>query len=439
MGRPKKIKSGSDDVAAALAARVLEKSEQNSEVMATEKDREMADIVEDLRESGNRAPEGWIYRLDMDTGKETFLDKVSAALVDESWLARTYGGGDYRVQVRGFREDTGKYGYIMQRRYSVDAKIPRKTPKWATEREGMDSDAAMPDGLSGALTPGKPDDDMALLLKSQILDMVRSSAEQRRTDSQMQQASIQMMMSMMKQSSDMMQTMMATMLTSRQDGTAMLEKLLPVLTPRQSDPLELLAKLKALDGPKQGLGEIVEAIRSLRESSELFAPIRSGDDDDGMLSVVKSLAPGVMGMLTQAQAREAQAVGAGGVPRLAGSTATANYHMASPASVHESDSGKHEGAQMFDVWKSIAPFVPMIAEKAAMDDDPEEYGYSVVGFVPMMMRGTLRELANRPEAAQELVARFPALRPYPQWVESFVGGIRSAMSPDSQPTAEGNG
>ena len=91
---------------------------------------------------------------------------------------------------------------------------------------------------------------------------------------------------------------------------------------------------------------------------------------------------------------------------------------------------------MFDAWQEIAPFVPMIVEKAATDEDATEYAYSVVGFVPMMMRGTLRELANGPDAAQEFMRRFAPLRPYPQWTQQFVEGIRAAINPTPLPDSD---
>lgn len=345
---------------------------------------------------------------------ESFVDKVSATMISEEWLAKQYGGGEYRVQFRGPTKG-GKVGYTGQKRFSIDAKIPRKTPRY------QEASANPPSESGGGLTP---DGDMAMLLKSQIVDMVRSSSEQRRNDAQMQAATLQMMMTMMQQSSQMMQGMIATMVTAKGESTDLLTKLLPILAPKAvGDPLEMLIKLKALDGPKNNLSEMLEAIRQLKETSEMFGPQSS--DDDGMMGMVKSLAPSVMGLLANANER----ANANARPPMRSMMQPNPTGVLAPPMPATGDPTSTEEPEIVNPWKQITPFVPMILEKAATDEDAGDYAYSVVGFVPLMMRGTLRELANRPEAVQELTANFPAFAQYPTWTEAFIVGIREAINP----------
>ena len=418
MARPRK---GNRDAISALTGAAMAIANAEGEADETEQETEQeqaaSEIMSDVMGDGGVSPIARIYRQDGDTGMESFVDKVSATMISEEWLAKQYGGGEYRVQFRGPTKG-GKVGYTGQKRFSIDAKIPRRTPRY------QEPAVNPPNESGGGLTP---DGDMAMLLKSQIVDMVRSSSEQRRNDAQMQAATLQMMMGMMQQSSQMMQGMIATMVTAKGESTDLLTKLLPILAPKAGgDPLEMLIKLKALDGPKNNLSEMLEAIRQLKETSEMFGP--QGSDDDGMMGMVKSLAPSVMGLLANANERANANARPPMRPMARPSPVGA---LAAPMPHETGELPATEEPEIVNPWKQITPFVPMILEKAATDEDAGDYAYSVVGFVPLMMRGTLRELANRPEAVQELTANFPAFAQYPTWTEAFIAGIREAINPQA--------
>lgn len=398
-----------------------------------------ADTIATTMQESTREPRSTVKRLSDYDNKYATLDIVDAALVNEEWIQRTYGGGKYRVLTLGPLRD-GKWGYISNAVYEIDASVPfrgalmGRTPPKVHNADGSVAGAERGDTV------------MTDLVKSQMIELVQSQSDVRRQDREGSSTIMSMMVNMMKESSDrndrFMQLMM-TMMSQKPSGpnlTELLGAITPLIAPlltTRKDPIEMATQLMALTASGRGggsqLSEIIGAIKELRETADLFGSNDKEPEDASLLGTITRMAPQLLGMLSQQQQRELATAPAQPpafqpnppvMPMIPGQPMPA---MAQP----EDESG------MGMVTMMLRPYAGMLVERAMADDDPFDLGHSVALMIPVAMRDSVAAFIERESAAAEVIAAIPELAPYPAWVTGFVDGIRERYNPTEDDDADG--
>lgn len=403
-----------------------------------------ADTVAEARSGSTREPRATIKRLNDSDGKYAMLDSVDATNVTEEWVAKNYGGGKYRVLIHGPTVG-GRWGYIGSETYEIDASIPfRGSMMGRAPRATIHN----PDGTIA----GSGADDMAMLMKTQIVELVQSSADLRQRDREASSTQTAMLMKMMdessKRSAEFMQLML-TMMSAKPTGPSIVELLgaiSPLLAPllgSRKDPMDMAMQLMTLTGNKGGgsqLTEIISAVKELRETAGLFGPAEREPEDSSLLGTITRMAPQLLTMLSQQKVAEV----AGQPPVVAAPVAfQPNPPAESPMMVAAPVVGAAEGDDVGLVTMMLKPYASMLVERAMADDDPHDLGYSVALMIPMTVRNAVAAFIAQENAAAEVIAAIPALAPYPAWVGEFIEGVRERFNPsededgDDEPAPDG--
>jgi hypothetical protein len=372
-----------------------------------------------------------IKRLNEHDGKFATLDVVDASLVTEEWIQKTYGGGKYRVLTNGPTAN-GRWGYVRMDSYEIDLSVPFRGSMTGRAKPTVHNADGSVVGSAGA------DNDMAMLMKTQIVELVQSSADLRQRDRESSTTMQTMMMSMMsesaKQSREFMQLML-TMMGSKPTGpslTELLGAITPLVAPllgSRKDPIEVATQLMALTGGNRSggspLSEVLAAVKELRETADLFGP-QEREEDSSLLGTITRMAPQLLTMLTAQQQRELAAA------PVAVPTATATLQPNPPVFAPVATASTEDGT-MGLVTAMLKPYAGMLVERAMADDDPFDLGHSLAVMIPVAMRDAVAAFIEQESAAAELIAAIPELSPYPAWVGEFINGIRERFNPTEEP------
>lgn len=423
--------------ASAMAAAAEEAADMGGEDDAprTASGQRLTDAAADQIASGlsesTREARCTIKRLNEQDGKFATLDVVDASLVTEEWIQKTYGGGKYRVLTNG-PTASGRWGYIRMDSYEIDLSVPFRGSMTGRAKPTVHNADGSVVGSAGA------DNDMAMLMKTQIVELVQSSADLRQRDRESSTTMQTMMMTMMnesaKQSREFMQLML-TMMGSKPTGpsiTELLGAITPLVAPllgTRKDPIEVATQLMALTGGARGggsqLSEVIAAIKELRETADLFGP-QEREEDSSLLGTITRMAPQLLTMLSAQQQRELSSV-----PVVAPTvTATVQPNLPSFAPVATAQA---EDGSMGMVTAMLKPYAGMLVERAMADDDPFDLGHSLAVMIPVAMRNAVGAFIEQESAAADLIAAIPELAPYPAWVGEFINGIRERFNPTDDP------
>ncbi len=395
-------------------------------------------VITEAQGRSTKEPRATVKRLNEDDGKFATLDTVDASLVSEEWVQRTYGGGKYRVLIHGPVKGGG-WGYVGMESYEIDKSVP-----FRGSIMGRDQRATIHNPDGSVVGGPRLDADLNALMKTQIVELVQSSADVRARDRESSSAVMTMMMTMMKESSernDRFMQLMMTMMNQKPTGPSLTE-LLAAITPlvmpllgSRKDPLEMATQLMALTGgaAKGGassISEVVAAIKELRETADLFNP-GEREEDTSLLGTITRLAPQLLTLLTEQQRAALQAQPAPTPAPVAAATYQPAPSALPPAAMPQpAPVGAIEGEQdMGMVTAMLQPYAGMLVEHAMADDDPFDLGHSVAVLIPFGMRNAVAAFIERDTAAAEVIAAIPALSPYPAWVGEFIDGVRERYNP----------
>ena len=438
MGRPKKGTTARvAAAAAAAAAAVSEDDAPDAGEFRTANGDEIPDSVSEvLRENAatdTREARATVKRLNEEDQKYYTLDVVDAALANEEWIQRTYGGGKYRVYINGPNKTTGRTGFIRLLTFEVDRSVPFLGSIAGRNKAAMSPTLHNADGSVAR----RGDDDMALVFKSQILELVKDSAEARQRDREGSSAMLTMMTSMMAQQSQQNQQFMQLMmglLTAQKNTPAlpeMIGALAPLLSPVISsltvrkDPLESATQLVALMNSSKpatnGLTDVIAAVKELRETADLFNN-NEPREDDSLLGTVTRMLPQLLPLLTAQQQRELAATMPTAPVAMTPTIPAPSVMGELPlATVSADPSGVEDDMSL--VLGMMRTYGEQLVERARNDDDPYDLGRSVASVIPITMRNAASAFALREDAAAQILAAVPALAPYPAWVNEFVEGV----------------
>lgn len=371
--------------------------------------------LEDADDDGERPPEVRVSRIDPEDGKPKFLTVAPPNRVNEDWLKKKYGGGEYTTVVYGTRND-GTFGWIKgtRKRYAIDASIPFK---------GANGDA-----LRGEIrnVGDGGDEDTKFLVKNQLMEMMRDQSEAR-------QHTASMMMTMMKMMADsttaQTQAMAAIIGSLRNDKSGGVGELMPLLLASingRGDPLDLATKLVALtksdsDGAG-GLGNLETMLTLAERLGRRLNGIPDEQDSDAQwVGVVKEMGPKALELLTtMARKRESESSTQPAAPQ-------PRRVNPQPVVITAAAPVTPAPTAPSDEWTPLEPAVTHLLAAAREGKDVRH----VVGMLMFMASAeqiaTLREVVAQDDVADVFVARFPDFAHRRVWLDDFLDELRAEL------------
>lgn len=242
----------------------------------TEETTEADKVIQEDQSENPRSPFKVVERIDPFGGDPAWLGKFPIQIVSREWLAKRFGGGEYRVTTRK-PKPTGGYQYVQQQTIKIDASIkPEPGPEVHTGNPPMN-----PDGIRGGT-----------LGETLLLSMMKAQSDSAAQSMQMMQGLFTALtgaFTALKPAApvaDPMMTLVLQGLMDRKDpmelATTMLEKV-----GTGKDPLEMLTRLLELQkllpsapeaddqSPLSLVGKGIDALRAGFEASRAQLPPRA--------------------------------------------------------------------------------------------------------------------------------------------------------------------
>lgn len=392
-----------------------------------------------------REPQAIISRVDERTGNDVHLDTIDAgSVVNEEWVANTYGGGKYRVKFRGLVD--GKWQYIpgTHQTFTIDGELPFKgsikAQKLKEDRERADSERVLafrdiddaPRGGGGGL---------GSILESGVLSLMRDQ-------SQGQQMMMQHFMNMQEQSrangqahQQMMMEMMREMRGSRTDWSAILSIVMPlvpqliqVLKPKDAIGAQELLAIIERAKPKDESAKLQDALDLMGKIREATEGMGGDGDGGGTMAMFARIAEKVLPMLA-ASAAERQSAPVVRAPVMQPPIPFATPAVApsgepgalppSPAvSLGNVDFANVTGDQ---VWQLLAEQESRLLMLARMGIKPDTAANMVLDVLTPQQEAVLVELLADPTFDTVLLERLPSLVERAKWVQDFLQELRDAL------------
>lgn len=360
-------------------------SEEETEAK-TEQETAADAVIDEATAANPRAPESIIYRKDSESGEERWLGKVASSIVSNEYIAKRWGGGEYRVQHRK-PNATGKMVYGSQETYKIDPSV--KPEPMTTEADGT------PVKLGGG-------SHIDAIMEAGVMSLI----------TQMQNNNTTQM--------EMVRSMMSDRGGSKLDWVALLAAVSPILiaiierTGGKKDTVELAKEIADMSRDKSApAGSMKDMLGSLKEMLEISDLMRGGGGGDDRSTGERLLEAALPKFMEMAE-RMGPSPQAGGVP------------VAPPTSPAQLSAGAPKPE--LPVWTTfVSKKVPQWIRLAQMDKDPELYAALEVDNMPPVFMGTLRQFMRRDDAIDLVFTAFPALQEYDEWAREFFDEIRALV------------
>lgn len=340
---------------------------------------------------GHRAS---VHRRDDYTKKFVFHGYLTPTESTEAKVAELFGGGDYRLQLRG-PDELGREVIRQTRDFRVPG--PYKPPTGALP--GVSPTVATQQPSPSASSNGEGSSNVRemfeMTMAAKVMDVMRMSSQMQppKDDGfkdvlllmmkQQQDSAIQMQQMMLAQQASMVE-FMKVMMGSRPDVS-------------MSDILKLVTE-------RTGNSDVTALIRGMKELKSLSEDAPEGTGDPILDSV-----PKVLGLIEQGMhARGAPVATPDNRPSLPPSTAP--------------------------LWQQL-----LLSQRrtilgvAARGSDPEWAASAALQLMPEQYVGVLREFVAMPEHVGLATQTIPELGNFPQWTQRFFAALVAEMSDDVTP------
>jgi hypothetical protein len=388
---------------------------------ATAADEQIANALE----SEAQGAEAMIYRADPATGKEAFLDRVSAEMVTHDWIGKEYGGGKYRVQFRKPGPNGGAFVYGGQKRFEVDPNIPPKAPRWArTAASGPIHNA---DG-----SPASKVDDV---VSAGILAMINQMQDNSRAQADFFRSVIG---DSSRKGPDFLEIVKA--------ATPLIAPLLAMITQKreEKDPLDVALKLLELRGEQKAATgaptDVMKTVRDVLEIREMFSGSGGGDGPDPMIKLIETVAPQLIDTFKQAMALDAARAGqpippTPGAPSISRPVAVPSPTPAlapvvpgSGATEQAASEGAPNGEAPVEAWKMlVGSRIPKILKLAELGKNPVLYAQLEEDIIPEIFKPAAREFVEDDNFTDKIYAEYPALLQHKEWMDEFFDVFAAAL------------
>jgi hypothetical protein len=380
-------------------------------------------------ESEGQGADALVYRADPSTGKEAFLDRVSAEMISSEWLGKEYGGGKYRVQFRKPGPNGGNV-YARQQRYEVDPAIPPKPPRWA-RTPAASGDVRNADGSPAGASPG-----MDAVLSSGILSLFQQQQENSRMQADWFRSTIESK----SKSPNIVEILVAAAPILAIVKELFQSRAVVAPTTPAKDPIELAKELLELRGtPVEGKGAVAQ-LKEVLELRELLSGLGgAADAEDPMIKLIGMLGPQIIDAIKNAQTIDAT--------KAAGTPATTSRSEAravpparelaqpprvvSPASEPApaaQPTTQSEGASAMDMATFyIGQRLPKIIKLAEAGKNPDLYAQLEEDILPEAFKDAAREFVSQENFIDKIFEAYPHLNAHHDWMEDFFDTFAAAL------------
>lgn len=190
------------------------------------------------------------------------------------------------------------------------------------------------------------------------------------------------------------------------------------------DVARIVSERLAARGGSSSLVDVVKEIHAIEELRDAFGGGDRGGDDV-VATAVKTLGPVLARAFLPGANGDAAPVGAPVVVHAppAPAAVVPSPALNAPMPTHQAP------AADAPAWAAqLADYIPLLVKVAASGEDPADFAESSIRFLmDDGSRGLLREFVARESAADEVLARFPALAAYPTWVREYVATARDIL------------
>jgi hypothetical protein len=401
---------------------------QEEEQPKTAADEQISNAIE----AEAQGAEAMVYRSDPSTGKEAFLDRISAEVVTQDWIGKEYGGGKYRVQFRKPGPNGGAFVYGGQKRFEVDPAIPSKPPRWArlpASGEVKNADGSPAGGASG----------MDAVLSSGILSLFQQQQE----NSRMQADWFRSMMEQRSKAPGIVEIMVAAapILTIVKE---LLQRPAAAPVVPGKDPIELAKELLELSGgrPTTEAKGAVQQLKEVLELRELLSGLGGGADaEDPMIKLVGMLGPQIIDAIKNAQTIDAQRTGAPAttsrptalpstparatVATAPGSDEAPRKAASEPAPAQTQTTGEQSPMDMVQAY--IGARLGKIVKLAVAGKNPDLYAQLEEDILPEGFKDAARAFVSQDDFVEQIFTAYPQLNEHREWFEDFFDTFRAAL------------
>lgn len=393
----------------------------------------------------DREPQAIVRRLDDDTGEAMHLDTVTAQIVNEDWIANTYGGGKYRVVIRGYVD--GSWKYVRHDSYAIDSSLPFKgsLKGQKAQRAELEERAArislhdvdgrvMQRGGGGEQTP------MQSVIESGVLAMMRESQQNsslmiQNTMAIMEQgraaaqASNQMMIEMMRESRQAKPAI---------DWVAILAIIVPLIPPllqamKSKDAIgiqEILTLLEKARPKDEGakFDDMLTMMVKMREATESMGGGGDGGGS-GIMGTLAKVAEAVIPMLAVRAAQSEPVVRAPIATAQITPGASPVAPPAQPVAPQVPTLGDVDLSQITaeQVWELIGSYLGLIETMATLGRRPSTVAAMAMDMMTPQQKGVLMEVLADDGFEAALFEKFPTLVKRKVWMEGFLDALRDEV------------
>lgn len=405
---------------------------------------EVEEALEDMP-SEARASLHW---LDPKSNEWVYICQLTADQVRREFVRENFGGGKFKGRFRVGQ----RWGRTFQ--FSIDPALPRRVPAWLLGPGEATPAKGNPDLGSAAPVvrrAGPTDDDginMALLLKSEFMDLIRTGRESRAAQAESTTALMTTVMTMVKNMAESTTAMIRTIGDNRRgDDSLKLADVVNLLEKRQPNIDAIVAALEKARGGARSAGDLesIEQVLSLVDRIRGKRRRPSDDDDDGdgggedgdpFATVARELVPPLVKLLTGENVppiggARAPTVRAEVQPSPAGAAAPAPAQPAAPSGAVPAPSPVPTAPPTF-----LDTIYTSVLEAAQEGQDPQEFAVSILQITPRIFRGHVREFVMQADATPIILHHYPTLQPYGRWVEECVATLRAEFMPPAEPGGE---
>ena len=373
----------------------------------TEQEQAADAVIEEATAANPKAPEATIYRKDAETGVEKWVGKVSSSIVSHEWIAKRYGGGEFRVQHRK-PNATGKLVYGSQETYLID-------PSIQPER-------AAPEGAAAAFVTGDPNTRREAIMDAALMGLINQMQSN-------QSAALEMMKSFADSRRSAEPSKPLDIVAIITAVSALVGAIAPFFGNRK-DAMETAKEIAELAtknaGHTGGVKDMITGLKELLEVKELLGGGGGGDDRSTGERLLEAALPKFM-ELADHYARSAPQP-----QQQPGAVVSAPRPAALPAGQPPTTEGP--------VWAAyVARQVPRWVKLAEMDKSPSLYAELEVDNLPPMFMGMLKTFLQRDDAIEIVLQSFPALAAYEQWSRDFFEEIISLVLGEDDEDEEDDG
>lgn len=346
-------------------------------------------VIEETAAANPKAPEATIYRKDAETGQEKWVAKVASSIVSHEWIAKKFGGGEYRVQHRK-PNATGKLVYGAQETYMIDPAVQPERPTL---------------GGDGVTATGAPGERREMIMDAALMGLIQQMGNNNT-------AALEMMRSMNQQ--PQRETKPLDIVGIITAVSSLVAAIAPFFE-RKKDAMETAREIAELatkntGGGGGGVKEMIGGLKELLEVKELLGG-GGGDDRGPGERLLEAALPKFMELADHyAQRTAAPAQPPAQLPAV-------QRPAALPA-------GAQPPSEASPVWASyVARQVPRWVKLAEMDKNPSLYAELEVDNLPPMFLGMLKTFLKRDDAIDLVLQAFPALAQYEEWSREFFAEI----------------